>query len=128
MFLSSNYYIKRNFMKMIYVCLLNISNYSPNDRSGVQYCVARWKITMCNTECKLSKAALQVFIRKSVLKICSKFTKKHLRRSVICNFIEITLRHGYSAVDLLHSFRTAFLKNTSKGLPLSFVYKKLATV
>ena len=27
---------------------------------------------------------------------------------VACNFIEITLRHGFSPVNLLHIFRTPF--------------------
>ena len=31
----------------------------------------------------------------------------------LCNFIEITLRHGCSPVNLLHIFRTPFLKNIS---------------
>ena len=34
------------------------------------------------------------------------------------NFIEITLRHGCSPVNLLHIFRTPFLKNTSGPLLL----------
>ena len=34
------------------------------------------------------------------------------------NFIKITLQHGYSPVNLLHIFRTHFLKNTSGGLLL----------
>ena len=29
----------------------------------------------------------------------------------ICNFIEITLQHGCSPVNLLHIFRTPFSKN-----------------
>ena len=33
-------------------------------------------------------------------------------------FIEITLRHGYSPVNLLHIFKTPFLKDTSGGLLL----------
>ena len=32
------------------------------------------------------------------------------------NFIQIALRHGCSAVNLLHIFRTSFPKNTSGGL------------
>ena len=32
---------------------------------------------------------------------------------------EITLRHGCSLVNLLHSFRTPFLKSTSGGLLLT---------
>ena len=34
------------------------------------------------------------------------------------NFIEITLRHGCSHVNLLHIFITSFSKNTSGGLLL----------
>ena len=36
-----------------------------------------------------------------------------------CNFIEITLPHGCSHVNLLHIFRTPFYRNTSGGLFLS---------
>ena len=64
-----------------------------------------------------------VFLGKAVLKICSKFTGEHPCRSVISiklqsNFIEITLRHGFSSVNLLHIFRTPFTKNTSRWLLL----------
>ena len=38
---------------------------------------------------------------------------------VACNFIEITILHGYSPVDLLHIFRKSFPRNTSGRLPLS---------
>ena len=37
---------------------------------------------------------------------------------LVCNFIEIALRHGCSPVNLLHIFRTPFPKNTSGGLHL----------
>ena len=36
------------------------------------------------------------------------------------NFIEITLRHGCSLLNLLHIFRIPFLKNTSGWLLLFF--------
>ena len=67
------------------------------------------------------------FLRKSVLRICSKFAEEHPCRSVISvnlqsNFIEITLWHGFSPVNLLHIFRTPFSKNTSGGLLLVFKY------
>ena len=57
-------------------------------------------------------------LRKGVLKICCKVTGEHSCRSVIlikllCNFIEIILRHECSPVNLLHIFRTSFPKNTS---------------
>ena len=66
---------------------------------------------------------LEVFQEKDVLKICSKFTGEHLCQSLISiklqsNFIEITLRHGCSPVNLLHIFRTPFTKNTSGRLLL----------
>ena len=56
----------------------------------------------------------RVVLRKGVLKICTKFIGEHTWRSVIsvkllCNFIEITLRHGCSPVNLLHIFKTPFL-------------------
>ena len=40
------------------------------------------------------------------------------RNPLLCNFIEITLRHGCSPVNLLHIFRTPFSKNTSGWLLL----------
>ena len=65
----------------------------------------------------------KVFLGKDVLKICSKFTVNHPCRSAIsinllCNFIEITLRHGCTHVNLLHIFRTPFYKNTCGWLLL----------
>ena len=68
----------------------------------------------------------EVFLEKGVLKICNKLTEEHLCRSVIsikllCNFIEITLRHGCSPVNLLHIFRAPFTKNTSERLLLNLI-------
>ena len=63
----------------------------------------------------------EAFLRKDVLKICSKFTEKHPCRSVILiklqsNFIEIALlQHGCSPVNLLHIFRTLFIRTTMEG-------------
>ena len=64
-----------------------------------------------------------MFLRKGVLKICSKFIGGHPFRSVISiklqsSFIEIALRYGCSPVNLLHPFRTPFPSNTSGWLPL----------
>ena len=66
----------------------------------------------------------EVFLGKIVLKICRKFTGEHPFRSAISiklqsNFTENTLRHGFSPVNMLHIFRTTFLKNTSGWLFLS---------
>ena len=64
-----------------------------------------------------------MFLAKGVLEICSNFTGEHPCQSVIlikllCKFIEITLRHGFSPVNLLHIFRTPFHKNTFRWLLL----------
>ena len=52
-----------------------------------------------------------------------KFTGEHPCQNAISiklqsNFIETTLRHGCSPVNLLHIFRTPFSNNTSGGLLL----------
>ena len=53
-------------------------------------------------------------------KMCSENMHQIYKRAPMLKyyFIEISLRHGCSAVNLLHIFRTAFLKNTSGRLPL----------
>ena len=66
-----------------------------------------------------------MFLEKGVLKICDKFTgeipmPKCDFNKVASNFIEILVRHGCSAVSLLHIFRTLFPKNTSGQLLLKF--------
>ena len=68
-----------------------------------------------------------MFLRKGVLKICSKFRGEHPCRSAISvklqrNFTEIGLRHGCSPVRLLHILRTPFPRNTS-GWLLLFIVK-----
>ena len=65
----------------------------------------------------------EVFLRKGVLKIYSKFRGEHPCRSAIStklqsNFTEIALWHGCSPVNLLHIFRTPFPKNISEWLLL----------
>ena len=55
---------------------------------------------------------------KGILKIFCKFTEHPCQSAIsiklICKFIEITLRHGWS-VNLLHIFTTPFRKNTFGG-------------
>ena len=75
---------------------------------------------------EFQKQPSQVFLRKGVLKICSKYTGEHTFRSVISiqlllNLIEIALWHGCSPVNLLHIFRTNFSKNTSGWLFLELI-------
>ena len=59
----------------------------------------------------------EVFLRKGVLKICGKFRGEYPCWGVISiklqsSFMETTLRHGCSPVNLLYIFRTPFPKNT----------------
>ena len=66
-----------------------------------------------------------MFLGEGVLKICSKGTGEHPCQSVIstkllCNFIEIGLQHGCFPENLLHIFRTPFLKNTPGSLLLNY--------
>ena len=81
--------------------------------------------TLLNKVTHFRSSRPEVFLGKGVLKICSKVTGEHLCRSVILikllwNFIEITLRHWCSPVNLLHIFRNPFPKNTSGWLLLTF--------
>ena len=71
-----------------------------------------------------------MFLRKGVLKICSKFTGEHPCRSMTSiklksNFIEIALRHVCSSVNLQHIFRTPFQQSTSQLLLRKYVFLKL---
>ena len=72
-----------------------------------------------------------VLLRKGVLKISRKFTGEHPCQSLISirlksNFIEITLRHGCSPVNLRHICRTPFSRNTSGWLLLIIIsFRKL---
>ena len=56
----------------------------------------------------------ELFLSKGVLKTCSKFIGENRCRSAIsmkllCNFIEVTLRRGYSPVNLFNIFKTLLL-------------------
>ena len=76
--------------------------------------IAFFKLSLAKYHCFRSGHS-EVFFRKVVLKICSKFTGEHPCWSAISiklhsNFIEITLWHGCSLINLLHILRTPFLK------------------
>ena len=61
------------------------------------------------------KAATQ---RCSLEKVFWKYAANLQECESLCNFIDITLRHGCSPVNLLHIFKTSFPKNISEWLLL----------
>ena len=68
----------------------------------------------CMEETKNKSSHPEVFLGKVVLKLCSKFTGEHPCQSAIsvkllCNFIEITLQHGRSPVNIESLFLRAAL-------------------
>ena len=80
---------------------------------------------VCSSQC-IKSSYPELFLGKGILKICSKFTGEHPCRSAISvklqsKFIEITLQHGCSPVNLLHIFRIPFPKNTSGWLLLMLI-------
>ena len=86
-----------------------------NRAKSYNLCKKNTILQWCNVYLLKESRPPEVFLGKRVLEICSKFTKEHPCRSVISvklqsNFIEITLWHGPSPVNLLHVFRTPFYK------------------
>ena len=84
-----------------------------------------------DTSTSVRSSPPEVFLDKGVPKKCSKFTGEHPCRSeisikLLCNFIEITLRHGCSPVNLLHIFRKPFYKNIYVGMLRVFHLYQLA--
>ena len=92
-----------------------------NNKTLVHSNSSTWKIDFQWKKEEAQAALRRCSCRKVFSKIYSKFTGEHPCRSVIsinllCKFIEITLQHGCSPVNLLYNFRTSFYKNTSRGL------------
>ena len=82
--------------------------------------------------CRLSLPVYQLFLLVSIcftnisihLFASKSFLLYSIRFSAYVNIIEITLRHGCSPVNLLHIFRTSFLRKTFGWLLLSNVLFK----
>ena len=76
--------------------------------------------TITRTICPYYSSMLSVMIVHFYLAIVSFYVGFVLMSEaavqLLCNFIEITLCHECSPVNLLHIFRTPFLKNTSGWL------------
>ena len=87
-------------------------------KSANQHSRRHWKLFE-----RFRSSPSEVLLEKGVLEICSKFIGEHpcqcaISINLLCNFIEITLRHECSPVNLLHIFRAPFPSNTSGWLPL----------
>ena len=77
-------------------------------------------MTVTSSKVFFRSSPQEFFLGKGVLKIRRKFAGEHPSRSVIsiklqCNFIEITLWHGCSPVNLLLIFKTSFLITPLEG-------------
>ena len=66
---------------------------------------------------ELSNASLEGYAEQPSRGVLRKIYSENIQS----NFIELTLQHGRSPVNLLHIFRTPFPKNTSGGLLLTRV-------
>ena len=109
--------------------LIKHSNYERGEQVSNRIYYLDFHIPLCHCFLSIGVSDFRsshpdVFLGKGVLKICNKFIRVYPCRSAIsilllCNFIEITLRHGCSPVNLLHIFRTIFLPGKTSGwLPL----------
>ena len=112
---------RRTFLICQNIDSKTIQFYSPRQnlrsseiRTVNHFCVCHTTIVF---KLLFSEAAIQRFHRKR----CAENMQQIYGRTP---FIEITLRHGCSSVNLLHIFRTPFLKNTS-GLLLLKIYQHL---
>ena len=106
-YLSHIFAIYKTWNFISYQCAISsrMIEWSMNGRAWAK------KVKLRN--CKSSRP--EMFLRKGVLKICSKFTGEYPCRSAISIklLFEIALWHGYCPVNLLHIFRTSFPNNTS---------------
>ena len=124
----------RNTTKRCAICSKLTIKTSERRQGSQQFCISvfpEFSLNFCfqvlgsvssNEKSMYRSSSPDVFLGKEVLNICSKFTGENPCRSVISiklqsNYIEITLRHGCSPVNLLHNSRT-FPKNTYGGLLL----------
>ena len=62
---------------------------------------------------------------KLKIKSCQSISRVLHKVVLLCNFIEIRLRHGLVPVNFLHNFRAPFPKNASGGLLLLVSSEKI---
>ena len=106
---------RRNAQAMLYVLLLlDISFQYIRRLQHGKYMSVIW----------FSQISWKRYICSCQKQPCSCVLRKRCFKNMLCNFIEITLRHGWSPVDLLHIFRTLFDKNFYGEVLLSCEYPK----
>ena len=113
--------------KLLFLCCASDINHESFDqiifeKALFSLSIVQWLLILRG----LRSSPPEVFLRKGVLKICSKFTGEHPCRSVIStklqsNFIEITVRHVCSPVNLPHIFRAPFPRNAYGGVLLRVI-------
>ena len=108
-----------DFSRIMFFILYSIN--WPNFIDWLPLLLGYWAYVYCSICCSVCerKQPSRGFLRKS----CSENMQEIYRRTPMpkCDFIkfiEITLQLGCSPVNLLHTFRTLFHKNTYGGLLL----------
>ena len=70
---------------------------------------------------RCSENMQQIYRKTAIPSDLNKVAKQLYLIKLQSNFIEITLRHGYSPLNLLHIFRTSFTRNASEWMLLDFI-------
>ena len=83
----------------IYRCSCFLKSYTHDSKKNCLVIRANYQLPFFKSKSIIKRSHPEVFLRKGVLKICSKFAGEHPRRNAISiklhsNFIEIALRHG----------------------------------
>ena len=127
--------LKKSLVEKLLFCAVKRTNKSLTFQieKGIFHTTFRQHVVTSIVFLMFKSSRAEVFWGKGVLRICSKLAGEHPSPSVISikfqsNFIEITLRHGCSPINLLHIFRTSFPKNTSGWLLLNVAVKWLSSM
>ena len=130
-----SYLLKKSLVEKLLFCAVKRTNKSLTFQieKGIFHTTFRQHVVTSIVFLMFKSSRAEVFWGKGVLRICSKLAGEHPSPSVISikfqsNFIEITLRHGCSPINLLHIFRTSFPKNTSGWLLLNVAVKWLSSM
>ena len=114
MFLASLSYFAYVFLKNQLLCIFlrTLTKYAVHSKCFYL------KKCLLYTEAALQRCSCKKVFWKYAAKLQEHPCWSVISMKLKSNFIEITLRHGCSPVNLLHIFRTSFPKNTPGGLLL----------